>query len=427
VDIAYSPEAEEYRDKIRAFLADHLPTGWTGLGGLPEGQRHGFVEEWRRLLGRHGLVAPAWPKEYGGAGLSAIERVVLHEEFAKVGAPTGGPNDLISISMIGPTLMILGTEEQKRHFLPRILSGEDRWCQGYSEPDSGSDLASLSTRAVKDGDEWVINGQKVWTSDAHTANWIFVLCRTDPDAPKHKGISFLLCPLDQPGIEARPIINFAGTHEFNEVFFNDARTPLDHVVGEVNDGWRVANQLLAFERGDEATIMSLKMRAVEQRLLATARQRDLLSDPLVRQELAWVHSKVEILRYLGLRTLTQVLGNGVLGPESSINKVLWTELFQRMTELGVRFHGAHSMTPDGMKNLSAIFIEASGDPASTEAIVEHFLGARPASIYSGSNEIQRNIIGERVLGLPKEPRTDEGPWKRTLRSAREAETPQRVE
>jgi alkylation response protein AidB-like acyl-CoA dehydrogenase len=415
VDIAYSEEAERYRVHIQAFLAEHLPSGWTGLTALPEAQREPFVAEWRLLLGRHGLVAPAWPKAYGGAGLSAIERVVLHEEFAKAGVPTGGPNDVVSIGMIGPTLIVLGTEEQKQYFLPRILSGEDRWCQGYSEPNSGSDLASLATRAILDGDEWVINGQKIWTSEAHTANWIFVLCRTNPMAPKHKGISFLLCPMDQPGIEARPIINMAGSHEFNEVFFTDARTSVTNVIGEANDGWRVANQLLAFERGDDATVVSLRMRGLENRLLEIARQRGLLADPLVRQELAWVHSKVEILRFLGLRTLTQLLGNGVLGPESSINKLLWTELFQSMTELGVRFAGASSMTPSGTQPLSAVFTEASGDPSSSRAIVDHFLGARPASIYSGSNEIQRNIVGERVLGLPKEPRADEGPWNQIRR------------
>ena len=242
MDVRYSPEAEAYREEIRSFLGANLPDGWPGLAGLSEEARPGFVKEWRQLLGLQGLVAPAWPKEYGGGGLSAIERVILHEEFAKAGVPTGGPNDGMGIGMIGPTLMVVGTEEQKKYFLPRILSGSDRWCQGYSEPDSGSDLASLGTRAVLDGDEWVINGQKIWTSEAHTANWIFVLCRTNPGAVKHRGISFLLCPMDQPGIDVRPIVNMAKSHEFNEVFFTDARTAAHNVLGEVDDGWRVANQ-----------------------------------------------------------------------------------------------------------------------------------------------------------------------------------------
>ena len=415
MDPTYSIEAEQYREKIRAFLAEHLPADWKGLAGLPLEQREGFAKEWRVLLGQHGVVAPAWPKEYGGGGLSVVERVVLHEEFARAGVPVGGPHDGFGIAMIGPTLMVLGTDEQKRRFLPRILSGEDRWCQGYSEPGSGSDLASLSTKAVLDGDEWVINGQKIWTSEGHTANWIFVLCRTDPDAPKHKGISFLLCPMDQPGVEPRAIINMAHSHDFNEVFFTDARTAKDNVVGGVNDGWRVANQLLAYERGDDATTVSLRMKGVADRLIGIAREKGLDQDPVVRQQLAWAYSKVEILRFIGLRTLTSVLSNGVLGPESSINKLLWSELYKRMTEIGVNLLGADALAPSGETGLSTIFAEAAGDPLSSEAMVLHFLGARPASIYSGSNEIQRNIVGERLLGLPREPRSDEGPWNQTKR------------
>ncbi len=415
MDPTYSAEADAYRDKIQAFLAEHLPADWSGLRGVPPDQREEFVAQWRQLLGEHQLIAPAWPIEYGGGGLSAIERVILHEEFAKAGVPAGGANDGFGIGMIGPTLMVMGSEEQKKQFLPRILSGEDRWCQGYSEPNSGSDLASLGTRAVADGDEWIINGQKIWTSEGHTANWIFVLCRTDATAPKHRGISFLLCPMDQPGIEVRPIINMAGSHDFNEVYFTDARTHIDNVIGGANEGWRVANQLLAYERGDDATTVSLRMQGVLDRLLDVARRTGKIDDPVVRQDLAWCHSKVEILRYLGLRSLTQVLSNAVLGPESSINKLLWTELFQRMTEIGTNLFGAEATAPDGESPLSPVFTETTGDPRSSRAMVDHLFGARPASIYSGSNEIQRNIVGERVLGLPKEPRADEGPWNETRR------------
>jgi alkylation response protein AidB-like acyl-CoA dehydrogenase len=416
MDPRYSADAEAFRDKIQAFLRTNLPSDWSGLGGLASSEREEWVAEWRRRLVDNGLIAPSWPKEYGGAGLSAIERVVLHEEFAKAAVPAGGPNDGFGMSMIGPTIMVMGTEEQKRYYLPRILSGQDRWCQGYSEPNSGSDLASLGTSAVLDGDEWVINGQKIWTSEGHTANWIFVLCRTDPAAPKHKGISFLLCPMDQPGIEVRPIINIAGSHDFNEVFFSDARTAKDCVVGGVNEGWRVANQLLAYERGDDATTVGYRMKAVADGLVAIARRKGLDQDPVIRQELAWCQSKAEILRFYGLRTLTSVLKNDVLGPESSINKLLWSELFQRMTELSTNLLGADAMTPTGDGPLSPIFAEAAGEPDTSQRWVSHFLGARPASIYSGSNEIQRNILGERVLGLPKEPRTDEGPWNETRRS-----------
>jgi alkylation response protein AidB-like acyl-CoA dehydrogenase len=416
MDPTYSDEANAYRDKIRAFLGEHLPADWSGLRALPADERERFVDEWRLLLGEHKLIAPAWPVAYGGGGLSAIERVVLHEEFAGAGVPAGGSNDGFGIGMIGPTLMVMGSDEQKARFLPRILSGEDRWCQGYSEPDSGSDLASLGTRAVADGDEWVINGQKIWTSEGHTANWIFVLARTDPDAPKHRGISFLLVPMDQPGVEVRPIVNMVGSHDFNEVYFTDARAPIENVIGGVHDGWRVANQLLAYERGDDSTTVSLRMQGVLDRLLDVARTTGKIDDPVVRQDLAWCHSKVEVLRFLGLRSLTQVLSNEVLGPESSINKLLWSELFQRMTEIGVALFGAEAAAPGGEAPLSPVFTETTGDPRSSLAMVEHFMGARPASIYSGSNEIQRNILGERVLGLPKEPRADEGPWNETRRS-----------
>jgi hypothetical protein len=416
MDPRYSAEAEAYRAKIQAFLKENLPAGWNGVGALPDDRRDAWVEEWRALLVRNDLIAPAWPKEYGGGGLSAIERVVLHEEFAKAAVPTGGHNDGFSLGMIGPTIMVMGTEEQKKHYLPRILSGEDRWCQGYSEPNSGSDLASLATRAVLDGDEWVINGQKIWTSSGHTANWIFVLCRTDPDAPKHRGISFLVCPMDQPGVEVRPIINITGSHDFNEVYFTDARTAREHVIGDVNDGWRVANQLLAFERGDDATTVSYRMRAVVDGLMSIAREKGLDQDPVVRQRLAWAYSKVEILRYYGLRTLTTVLGNGVLGPESSVNKIFWSELFQKLTELSLDLLGADGLVYEGAGPLSNIAPEAAGDPDTSNRWITHFLGARPASIYSGSNQIQRNILGERVLGLPKEPRADEGPWNLTKRS-----------
>ena len=249
----YSEEAETYRQKIQGFLGEHLPANWTGIGALDDDSRETFIEEWRALLAENKLLAVSWPEEYGGAGLSEVERIVLAEEFAKAGVPEGNENDAFSITMVGNAIIECGSEEQKRKFLPRIISGEDRWCQGYSEPNSGSDLANLGTRAVLDGDEWVVNGQKVWTSSGHTANWIFVLCRTTPDAPKHKGISFLLVPMDQEGVDCRPIINISKRHDFNEVFFSDAKTPKDDVVGDVNDGWRVANVLLGFERGHGAT------------------------------------------------------------------------------------------------------------------------------------------------------------------------------
>ncbi|HEX7168996.1 MAG TPA: acyl-CoA dehydrogenase family protein, partial [Acidimicrobiales bacterium] len=249
MDVRYPAEAETYREKVQAFLAEHLPSGWKGIGALSHEDAARFTEEWRNVLYENGYLAVSWPREYGGQDLSPLEQVVIAEEFAKAGVPQFGPNDVFGIQMVGNTIIRWGTEEQKRHFLPRILSGEDRWCQGYSEPNAGSDLGNLGCRAVLDGDEWVVNGQKIWTSAGHLANWIFVLARTDPTAAKHKGISFLLVPMDQPGVDVRPIRNIAGHDHFNEVFFTDARTRRDLVLGDVNGGWMVANALLGFERG----------------------------------------------------------------------------------------------------------------------------------------------------------------------------------
>ena len=229
------------------------------------------MSDWRQKLAANGLLAPAWPAKYGGGGMSELEQVILAEEFQKAAAPTGGGNDAFSIAMVGNTILQWGTEEQKDHFLPRIISGEDVWCQGYSEPNAGSDLAGLGCKAILDGDEWVINGQKIWTSAGQTANWIFVLCRTDSDAPKHRGISFLLCPMDQPGVDVRPIQMLSGDSDFNETFFDDARTAKENVVGEVNGGWAVAMTLLGYERGEAAATMPLVFRAEFDKLVALAK------------------------------------------------------------------------------------------------------------------------------------------------------------
>ncbi|MGA2474197.1 MAG: acyl-CoA dehydrogenase family protein, partial [Acidimicrobiales bacterium] len=322
MDPRYSPEAEEFRGRVRAFLRDNLPQGWRGLGAIADrDEADAFVTKWRATLYANGLLGVAWPTEYGGGGMTKLEQVVLTEEMARAGVPAMGFNDNMSIKMLGGTLLRWGTEEQKRRFLPRILSGEDLWCQGFSEPEAGSDLASLTTSAVLDGDHWVINGQKLWTSKAREANWIFVLARSDPDAPKHKGITFLLVELEQPGVEIRPVRALSGESEFNEVFFHDAVTPADHVVGEMHGGWAVATSLLGLERGEEAATNPILFRAELDRLVAMAAARGRLQDPVVRDEVARVYARCEIMRFLGLRILTGVLRDGVLGPESSISKL----------------------------------------------------------------------------------------------------------
>ncbi len=408
----YPPEAGEYREKIRAFLAANLPEGWKGLGALAPEARVEFTENWRRTLAENNLLGLSWPTEYGGPGLSPLEKVILAEEFAKAGVPTGGPNDVFGIGMVGNTIIRWGTEEQKKHFLPRILSGEDRWCQGYSEPNAGSDLANLGCRAELDGDEWVLNGQKIWTSAGHLANWIFVLGRTDPDAPKHKGITFFLVPMEQPGVEVRPIRMISGESEFNEVFFTDARTPRENVVGEVNGGWAVAMTLLGFERGEEAATLSIAFRAELDRLEGLARAKGRLSDPLIRQRLAWCHSKVEIMRYLGMRTLTRFLAGEHPGPDAAITKLNWSEYHRKVTELSLDILGPEAMVPSGSPPGSAFRTDDVGVPVdNVRSWTDTFLNARAGTIYAGTSQVQRNIIGEMVLGLPKEPRSDRGPWK----------------
>ncbi|MDQ3385772.1 MAG: acyl-CoA dehydrogenase [Actinomycetota bacterium] len=400
----YAPEAEVYREKVQAFLAEHLPSTWEGTGALEGEALEAFTEQWRKTLYDNGMLGLSWPQAYGGAGLTPLELVVVAEEFAKAGVPSGGPNDVFGIQMVGNTILRWGTEEQKAHFLPRILSGADRWCQGYSEPDAGSDLANLGCKAVLDGDEWVINGQKIWTSAGHLADWIFVLARTDPDAPKHKGISFLLVPMTQRGVEVRPIEMISGESEFNEVFFTDARCPKENVVGEVNGGWAVAMTLLGYERGEAAAVLPIRYRSELDRLTALARERGRHTDPVVRQRLAWCHSKVEIMRYLGMRALTKFVAGEHPGADSAISKLYWSEYHKVVTELAVDILGPDALVPTGRPPSSSFQTDDPGAPNSTASWVGTFLNARAGTIYAGTSQVQRNIIGEMVLGLPKEPR-----------------------
>jgi alkylation response protein AidB-like acyl-CoA dehydrogenase len=400
----YSPEAEAFREKVQAFLAEHLPPDWRGIGQLDHDGVVRFTTDWRHTLYENGMLALGWPKEYGGGGMTPLEQVIVAEEFTKAGVPSGGPNDVFGIQMLGNTLLQWGTEEQKRRYLPRILSNDDIWCQGYSEPNAGSDLGNVGTRAVLDGDQWVINGQKIWTSAGHLADHIFVLARTDPEAPKHKGISFLLVPMKQPGIEVRPIKMMSGDSEFNEVFFTDATTPKDEVVGGVNNGWAVAMTLLGYERGEAAATMPIRFQGELDRLVALAQQQGRADDPEIRQRLAWCYSKVQIMRYLGMRTLTRFLAGHQPGPDGGIFKLYWSEYHRQVTELAVDILGAEALVPTGRRPSSAFQSDDAGAPNSSNSWVTTFLTARAGTIYAGTSQIQRNIIGEMVLGLPKEPR-----------------------
>ena len=400
----YTADAEAYRQKVQAFLAEKLPSNWGGMGQLEGEALDDFVTEWRGTLYEAGYLAPGWPVEYGGAGLTPLEQVLLSEEFTKAGVPSGGPNDVFGIQMLGNTLLLQGSDEQKAHYLPRILSGADTWCQGYSEPNAGSDLSNVGLKAELDGDQWLLNGQKIWTSAGHLADHIFTLARTDPDAPKHKGISFLLVDMRQPGIEVRPIKMISGDSEFNEVFYTDATCPKENVVGGVNDGWRVAMTLLGFERGEAAATMPIRFQAELDRLFLLARERGVADDPVIRQKLAWAYSKVQIMRYNGMRVLTNFLKGHHPGPDGAISKLYWSEYHQVVTELGVDILGADGMTIEGRGPSSAFQADDAGAPNTSASWVNTFLNARAGTIYAGSSQIQRNIIGEMVLGLPKEPR-----------------------
>ena len=408
--MSYPAEAESFRSEVRAVLAQELPPGWAGIGAIAGRQdAERFAAQWRQVLYRRGLLGITWPAEHGGRGLSRLHQVVLMEELARAGAPFGEHTDLFGIKMLGSTLLRWGTAEQRRRFLPRILSGEDRWCQGFSEPGAGSDLASLTTRARLDGGDWVIDGQKVWTSVAHRANWIFLLARTDPQARGHRGISFLLCPLDQPGIEIRPIRQLTGDSDFNEVFFTGARTPADLVVGAPGEGWPVAMTLLGHERGEEAATNPILFRAELDRLLALATERGRDHDPLIRQRLAWCYARVEVMRYLGYRILTQVqngteLGRTELGAAASVAKLYWSEYHAAATELALDIQGLDGLVPEGRGPLRAVRTDDPGAPNSSGSWLGAFLNARAGTIYAGTSEVQRNILAETVLGLPKERR-----------------------
>jgi alkylation response protein AidB-like acyl-CoA dehydrogenase len=405
VNLDYPPEAEAFRTEVGRFLSDNLPKDFI-FGELDMDDAHAWTDHWRKTMAANGMVGVTWPVEYGGRGLPKIAQVVLAEEFAKAGVPWGRNVDATTLKMMGNTFLTWGTEEQKQRFLPGIISGAEVWVQGYSEPDAGSDLASLGLRAHRDGDDWVLTGQKIWTSRGELGDWIFVLARTDRNAPKHRGISFLLVPMDQPGVEVRPIETSTGAAEFCEIFFDEARTATENILGEVNGGWIVANSLLGLERGEEAATNPILFRGELDRIIALAREHGRTHDPLIRQRLAWCHSKVEIMRILGYRILTQWLADGELGPSSSIAKLYWSEYHQVATDLALEIMGVGGLVWDGRHPSRQLRTDEVGAPNSNSAWLDIFLlNARAGTVYAGTSEIQRNILGERVLGLPREPRS----------------------
>jgi alkylation response protein AidB-like acyl-CoA dehydrogenase len=392
MDLRDRPEDEAFRIEVRDWLAEHLVGEFADLGGRGGSGDETFGFDcrlaWERQLAAGGWTCIGWPEEFGGRGATIAQQVIFHEEYVRAGAP--GRVGVMGEGLLGPTLIQYGTDSQRDRFLPPIVAGTELWCQGYSEPDAGSDLASVRTRAVRDGDEWVVSGQKVWTSLAHQADWCFVLCRTDPDSSRHRGLSYLLVPMRQPGVEIRPITQLTGTSEFNEVYFDGARTALDHVVGQVGDGWGVALATLAFERGVGLLGHQLTFRRQLDRLLAEARRTCAGHRAVVRDRLARAWVELEILRLNTLRSLSGVEGP-VAPPEASIAKLYWATWHRRLGELAMDVHG-----PEGLV--------VPGPEPELDEWQRVFLFSRSETIYGGSNEIQRNIIGERVLGLPPEPK-----------------------
>ncbi len=394
MDFNYSAEDEAFRAALRAWLETNAPRdakfAFDMLAAEDDDSDWDQKLAWCRKLASGGWLAIDWPREYGGRGASLLQTVIFDEELARVGVPL--PFIGSGLSLIGPTLIHWGTEEQKRRFIPKILSAEEIWCQGYSEPNAGSDLAALQTRAVEDGDDFVVNGQKVWTSAAQHADWIFLLTRTDPEAPKHKGISYLLADMRSPGITVRPLVQMTGARGFNEVFFEDVRVPKQNLVGHKNQGWQVAITTLMFERsgGHDRGLMSQvrELTALAQRMARNGRRA--WDDTSVRQRIAQFAMEVEAIRYTGLRNLTRQLKGLPPGPEGSMMKLCATELGVKLAMFAMELLGPYSQFAHG-----AAFAIDHG------AWSQRMLGARGPTIYAGTNQIQHNIIGERVLGLPK--------------------------
>jgi alkylation response protein AidB-like acyl-CoA dehydrogenase len=372
----------EFRKEVRQFFETEYPEELRHLSHRP---KFAEIEHWHRKLHAKGWVAPAWPTEYGGMGLSASKLLIFYEEQQRWGVVRGRD---MGVQMVGPLIIKFGTQKQKDYWLPRILSCEDIWCQGYSEPGAGSDLANLRTRAEIDGDDFVINGQKIWTTLAHDATHIFMLVRTEPNAPKkQQGISFLLAPMDQPGIDVRPIMTLAGETEFCEVFFDNARTPRENLVGEMNKGWTMAKALLSFERIFIGS-PGLAQNALGQ-LESFARGRGAFDDPVFRDRFAQAALDVEDHAALYARFADQLKRGETLGADVSMLKIWVTECFQRLTELMIEAAG-----PDG-GTVGPLQVGNVGVD-----VLASFYKARPSTIYGGSNEIQRNIMSKAVLGLP---------------------------
>jgi alkylation response protein AidB-like acyl-CoA dehydrogenase len=377
MDLTFTESELSFRDELRSWFADH-DHGEEPVGEGDENWQ--WRRDFQRKLADDGWAAVHWPREYGGRGATLTESAIFFEELGRSGAPL--PVNVLGILLAGPTIMAWGTDEQKERYLAPILTAEEIWCQGFSEPDAGSDLASLKTRAVKDGDEWVVTGQKVWTSGAQYSKWCMLVARTDPEAPKHKGLTYFLMDMEQEGVQVRPLRQITGVAEFNELFIDGARIPDANVLGGVGNGWKVALTTLMNERAGLGFFLQVRLRQLLDRLVAEAAAEGLLEDPVIADKLGDLHLRAEILRLTAYRGLTAIQKYGQPGPEGSLTKWIWSDTNQQLTQFAAQLLGPRALR--------------AGEPWAYE-----LMRARGNSIEGGTTEVLKNIVAERVLGLPK--------------------------
>jgi len=393
MDLNLKAEETKFRDELRAWLEANVPKDWNEWREKPLEESFSYLRAWQRKLYEGGWAAVSWPKEYGGRSATLMEQSLFWEEMARVEAPPMANS--LGLGLIGPTIIAYGTDEQKKRFIPKILSAEEIWCQGFSEPNAGSDLASLQTEARLDGDHYVVNGQKVWTSYGWIGNWCELVVRTDPTVAKHKGLSVLLIDMKSPGVEVRPLKQMTGESEFNELFFRDVRVPVANILGKVNDGWNVAVSTLMYERGSYGARLHLLFKRSINRLIELSRTfqkngRPAAEDPITRQKLAQCFAEIEIMRWNQLRAFSRVTATGVPGPEGSIQKIFWSELNQRIQQIAQEMFGPYGQLQAGDSHAVDNGIWSYG-----------YLRTRGNTIEAGTSEVQRNIIGHFVLGLPR--------------------------
>jgi alkylation response protein AidB-like acyl-CoA dehydrogenase len=396
MDFKLTPEQEAFRDEVRAWLRANLPPDWASrpTTDVPRAEMYDFGRMWQRKMYEAGLLGLTWPKEYGGRGLTWMEELIFHQELVLHKAPP--PLNILGIGMAGPTIIAYGTDAQKKRHLQKILTAEEIWCQGYSEPNAGSDLASLQTRAVRDGDHFVVNGQKVWTSLAHIADWMMLLARTDPSASKHKGITYFLLDMHSPGVTVRPLRQITGDAEFNEVFFENVRVPAANILGELHQGWSVGITTLMYERLALGFGLQARFQIALDATLGLARRMrrnggTAAQDPVLRQKLAQLVIDNAVFKYTAARAITRLLRGELPGSEASAGKIWWCDKHQALQEVAQELLGPYGQL-------------GRGTPwAVDQGMWQYsFLRSRGNSIEGGTTEIQRNIIGERVLGLPKD-------------------------